>query len=61
MEVNDYLEADQIIIDHTLKVAVCKEKVSFLEDVVRTLSFRNSTIRNIIDEKRFKAGVDYKI
>jgi len=56
MEVNDYLEADDLLTKHTMKIAVSKEKVSFLEDVVKALSFRSTAIRNIIDNKRFEAG-----
>ena len=56
-DLNMYIEADKEIIDHTLKIAYTKEKVSFLEDVLRALNTRSFQISNAIKWEEFKVGI----
>lgn len=55
-DIADLIEADQVVIDHTLKLAAAQEKVDYIEDVLRSLSSLNYMIKNIMDSKRFDAG-----
>jgi hypothetical protein len=41
----------------TLKIGVQHEKVKFLEDILKMIHNRNFTIKNVIDMKKFDAGM----
>lgn len=51
-----YMDSDQDIIDSNLKIAYAKEKIDFLENVIRTLNTRGYQLKNAIDWERFKVG-----
>lgn len=52
-----YYEADTDIQKSESKIAYHKEVVSVLEEILTSLKWRNQSIRNIIDWKRFTSGV----
>jgi hypothetical protein len=51
-----YIEADDDIIDMSLKIGVQQEKVEFLESILGTIKFRSNVIKNAIDWTRFTMG-----
>ena len=55
-ELPQHLEADQDIQELTLKIGLQEYKVNYLESVLKSISFRGNTIRNIIEWEKFKAG-----
>jgi hypothetical protein len=55
-DVSTYLDADEDIINLTLKIAAQSEKVDLLESIIRTLRDRNFNIRAAIDWSRFQVG-----
>jgi len=52
-----HMEADKDFVDLNLKLAYNKEKVEFLEAVVKTLNLRSYQINNAINWEKFKVGV----
>jgi hypothetical protein len=52
-----YIDSDKDIINHNLKVAYQKEKIDFLESVIRTINNRGFHIKNAIDWEKFKVGI----
>ena len=52
-----HMEADKDFVDLNLKLAYNKEKVEFLEAVVKTLNIRSYQINNAINWEKFKVGV----
>lgn len=55
-EVDKYLEADSDLIDLTLKIAFKREKVEYLESIIKTIANRSYHINNAIDFLRFSNG-----
>lgn len=55
-DIPTFLEGDNDIIAHNLKVAVQKEKVETLESIIRSLNNRGFLIKNAIDWQRFQNG-----
>lgn len=51
-----HMEADKDFVDLNLKIAYNKEKVEFLEAVVKTLNLRSYQINNAINWEKFKVG-----
>lgn len=51
-----YIEADQDIINATLRIAMQEEKVNYLESIIKEIQRRSFHIKNIIDFERFKTG-----
>lgn len=51
-----YMEADKDIAERLLKLSVQKEKVQYLEDIIKTLNTRGFLIKNAIDFIRFTSG-----
>ena len=51
-----HMEADKDFVDLNLKLAYNKEKVEFLEAVVKTLNLRSYEINNAINWEKFKVG-----
>lgn len=51
-----YMESDKEIAERLLKLSVQKEKVQFLEDIIKTLNTRGFLIKNAIDFIRFTSG-----
>jgi hypothetical protein len=56
-EIEMHLESDSDIIKHNMKMVNQKEKMSFLEEVIKNLNQRNFQIRNAIEWKKFTQGV----
>ena len=52
-----YIDADKDVQDIELKVEYIKEKVDFLESVIKTLSIRSYQINNAINWEKFKVGI----
>lgn len=51
-----YIDADKDIASRLLKLSVQKEKVQFLEDIIKTLNTRGFLIKNAIEFIRFTSG-----
>lgn len=51
-----YLDADRELAERLLKLQVQKEKVQFLEDIIKTLNGRGFLIKNAVDFIRFTSG-----
>jgi hypothetical protein len=51
-----YMDSDKELCDRLLKLNVQKEKVQFLEDIIKTLNTRGFLIKNAIDFIRFTSG-----
>jgi hypothetical protein len=51
-----YIDADKHIADRLLKLQVQREKVDFLENIIKTLNGRGFLIKNAIDFIRFTSG-----
>ena len=55
-DVQEYIDADDDIIESKKKISLQEEKVEYLESVVKSLSTRGYLIKNAIDWKRFTEG-----
>ena len=55
-DVEQYVDADDDIIDSKRSLALQEEKVDYLEAIVKGLSTRGYLIKNAIDWKRFTEG-----
>ena len=51
-----YMEADPDLQQIQAKIDIQKQKISFLESVIKTISNRGFLIKNAIDWERFKVG-----
>ena len=51
-----HIDSDKDIITHNLKIAYIKEKVEFVEAIIRTLNIRSYQINNAIQWEKFKVG-----
>jgi hypothetical protein len=51
-----YMDADQDIINMTLKVGLQQEKIDLLDSIIKTIINRNFIIRNAIDWNKFTMG-----
>ena len=51
-----YMEADEDIINVSLKIGLQQEKVELLDSIVKTIINRNFIIRNAIDWQKFTMG-----
>lgn len=51
-----YMDADQDIINLSLKIGLQQEKVDFLESIIKTVMNRNFLIRAAIDWQKFTMG-----
>ena len=52
-----YIESDKDIVNHNLKNAYAKEKVEFLESIVKSLNVRGYQIKTAVDWEKFKVGL----
>ena len=52
-----YIESDKHITNHNLKIAYAKEKVEFLESIIRSLNVRGYQIKTAVDWEKFKVGL----
>ena len=55
-DVQEYIDADENVIESKKLLALQEEKVDYLEAIVRGLSTRGYLIKNAIDWKRFTEG-----
>ena len=51
-----YIDADEDIINLNLKIALQKEKIDVLENIIRMINTRGFQLKNVIDWERFKSG-----
>jgi hypothetical protein len=51
-----YMEADEEIINISLKIGLQQEKVELLDSIIKTIINRNFVIRNAIDWQKFTMG-----
>lgn len=56
-DLNIYLEGDVDVHNAELKYEYQKEKISFLENIIKALNSRNFQIKNAIDWAKFMNGV----
>ena len=56
-EIDMYLESDKDIVQTNIKIVNQKEKLAFLEEVIKNINQRNFQIKNAIDWKKFTNGV----
>lgn len=57
-EIDMYIDSDQDIINIKMRMEAQKEKIDFLEEVLKNLNQRNYQIRNAIEWQRFTNGVN---
>ena len=55
-EVELYVDSDDALTEHSLRVSVQEEKVNYLEAVLRQINNRGFQIKNAIDWNRFITG-----
>ena len=51
-----HIDSDKDIVKHNLKIAYSKEKVEFVEAIIKTLNIRSYQINNAIQWEKFKVG-----
>ena len=56
-DLNTYIDSDTDIIKQTSKMDYQKEKIDFLESVIKTINIRGFHIKNAIDWEKFKVGI----
>jgi len=56
-DLNIYIDSNQNWIDNNLKVAYQKEKVDFLEAIIKSLNNRGFNINAAIQWEKFKVGI----
>lgn len=56
-EVDMYLESDKEVIEINLRIFSQKEKLDFVEEVIKNLNQRNFQIKNAIEWKKYTQGV----
>jgi hypothetical protein len=56
VDIQEYIDSDENVIESKKLLAVQEEKVNYLEAIVRSLTNRGYLIKNAIDWKRFTAG-----
>jgi len=55
-DISIYLEADKELSDRLLKLQVQRDKVQYLEDIIKTLNNRGFLIKSAVDFIRFTSG-----
>lgn len=55
-DIPTYLEADDDIVNHSLKIGLQEAIVEYLESIIRQINNRNFYLKNIIDWERFRTG-----
>jgi len=56
-EMDYYYDSDPEIQESELKIKLQKEKIDILKEIIDNLKWRHQTIRNIIEHKKFEAGI----
>ena len=57
VDLSTYIDSDAQVIQHNMKIAYQKEKIDFLESVIKTVNIRGFHIKNAIDWEKFKVGI----
>jgi len=57
-EIDMYLDSDTEIININMRIVAQKEKIDFLEEVLKNINQRNYQIRNAIEWQKFTNGVN---
>ena len=52
-----YIDSDKEIIEKNMRIVMQKEKLDFLEEVIKNLNQRNFQIKNAIEWRKFTQGV----
>jgi len=55
-DVDRYIESDPEVIELTMKIGFAKEKVDFIDNVIKSLSTRGYNINAAINWEKFKVG-----
>lgn len=55
-DVSSYIDADKDVINLTLRIGNQHEKISLLEDIIKTVHNRNWNLRVALDWEKFKNG-----
>lgn len=55
-DIPTYIDSDDDVIQHNLKISYMKEKLDLLEAIIRSLNNRGFQIKSAIDWERFKVG-----
>lgn len=55
-DVENYLKADKEMNELRMKIAIQKEKMKTLEEIVSSINYRQQNIRNIIEWQKFTSG-----
>ena len=56
-DVNNYIEADQEVIDMSLRIGIQQEKIELLESIIKSLTGRGFNIKAAIEWEKFKVGI----
>lgn len=56
-DVNNYIEADNEVVNLTLKIGIQQEKLELLESIIKSLTSRGFNIKAAIEFEKFKMGV----
>ena len=57
-EIDMYVDSDADIVDVNMRIVAQKEKIDFLEEVLKNLNQRNYQIKNALDYMKFTNGVN---
>lgn len=56
-DVNNYIEADQEVIDKSLRIGIQQEKIELLESIIKSLTGRGFNIKAAIEWAKFQTGM----
>jgi hypothetical protein len=56
-DVNNYIEADNEVVNLTLKIGIQQEKLELLESIIKSFTNRGFNIKSAIDWEKFKVGI----
>lgn len=56
-DASSYIDADQDIVNLSLKIGMQQEKIDLLDSIIRTLNNRGYNIKSAIDWEKFKVGI----
>ncbi len=51
-----YMNSDQDIQNINIRISLQKEKTNILESILKTIAYRNNTMKNYIDYEKFTVG-----
>jgi len=56
-DVDKYIDSDKDMVKHNYRLEYQKEKIDFLENVIKSINNRGFQIKNAIDWEKFKVGI----